>query len=468
MQYSIINYKNLERTKRVDAEFYNPFYLKTLKILKQSKARPLTEFCKVSDGNHMSVAEYFQKTPGIPYYRGQDINTDFFIENANPIYISEEAYNQGYMKRSYFKPGDVLLSIVGTVGSLSLVTNKIQRSTGSCKLAILRPINISPEYLSAFLMSHYGNFQIKRNTRGAVQTGLLLEDMDQIDIFMPSQKFQDLVSSTINKSIEKNRNSSAFYRQAEQILLSELNLIDWKSKHQLSFIDNFSSTQEAERIDAEYYQPKYEEIIEAVKNYEGGFGVFGKLINIKDKNFAPKDDEQYKYIELSNVSLNGEINGYTENLGKELPSRARRGVQKNDVIISSIEGSLESIALITENWTNALCSTGFFVVSSNRINPETLLVLLKTKVGQLQLKKGCRGTILTAIGKDELSKIVLPEIDPGIQKEILKKITEMYEAKSLSKTLLEIAKRGVEIAIEKDEPTAEKWIKEEIKIIENH
>jgi restriction endonuclease S subunit len=215
-------------------------------------------------------------------------------------------------------------------------------------------------------------------------------------------------------------------------------------------------------MDAEYFQPKYEEIIEAVKKYKGGYDELGNLVKINDKNFTPKDNEQYKYIELANISSNGEINGYTENFGNELPSRARRKVQKGDLVISTIEGSLESIALITEDWKNALCSTGFFVVNSNKLNPETLLVLLKTKVGQMQLKKGCKGTILTAIDKNELSKIVLPKIDSKTQEEIKAKITEMYEAKKLSKSLLEIAKRGVEMAIEKDEQEAGKWINGEI------
>ena len=71
-----------------------------------------------------------------------------------------------------------------------------------------------------------------------------------------------------------------------------------------------------------------------------------------------------------------------------------------------------------------------FVVNSNKLNPETLLVLLKTKVGQMQLKKGCKGAILTAIDKNELSKIVLPKIDSKTQEEIKAKITEMYEAKN--------------------------------------
>ena len=183
---------------------------------------------------------------------------------------------------------------------------------------------------------------------------------------------------------------------------------------------------------------------------------------MKDKNFNPKDNEQYKYIELANISSNGEINGYTENFGNELPSRAHRKISKDDLIVSTIEGSLGSIALITENWKNALCSTGFLVVNSDKINSETLLVFLKTKVGQLQLKKGCKGTILTAIGKDEFSKIVLPKLDFEVQKQIQEKISEMYATKSLSKSLLEIAKRGVEMAIEKDEETAEKWINDEI------
>ena len=185
-------------------------------------------------------------------------------------------------------------------------------------------------------------------------------------------------------------------------------------------------------------------------------------MKIKDKNFTPEANKKYKYIELSNISSNGEINGYTDNFGKELPSRSRRKVQKNDLIISSIEGSLESIALITENWENPLCSTGFFTIHSDKINSESLLILLKTEVGQLQLKKSCKGTILTAISKDELSKIVLPKIDTKIQSHIKEKIIKMYEARKLSKSLLEIAKQSVEMAIEKDEQEAGKWINSEI------
>jgi hypothetical protein len=54
------------------------------------------------------------------------------------------------------------------------------------------------------------------------------------------------------------------YSSAESLLLSELGLSDWKPQHKLSFIENYSKVKENDRYDAEYYQPKYEEIIQKI------------------------------------------------------------------------------------------------------------------------------------------------------------------------------------------------------------
>ena len=99
-------------------------------------------------------------------------------------------------------------------------------------------------------------------------------------------------------------------------------------------------------------------------------------MKLRDKNFNPKDEREYRYIELSNITSEGQITGYTEALGADLPSRARRLVLEGDVIISSIEGSLESVALISSKEDRALCSTRFHVAHSDVYNPETLLVLI--------------------------------------------------------------------------------------------
>jgi restriction endonuclease S subunit len=135
-------------------------------------------------------------------------------------------------------------------------------------------------------------------------------------------------------------------------------------------------------------------------------------------------------------------------------------VNSGDVIVSSIEGSLNSIALITEKYNNSLCSTGFFVLKSSKINSESLLVFLKSPFGQMQLKKGCSGTILTEISKDELKKIIIPNLPLTIQSLISSKIQTSFSNREKSSQLLEAAKKAVEIAIEENEESGLKYIKE--------
>ena len=63
-------------------------------------------------------------------------------------------------------------------------------------------------------------------------------------------------------SIKKR--SEQLYSLSQTLLLSELGLTDWQPQHRLTFVKNYSDTKHVERVDAEYYQPKYEEIDEVL------------------------------------------------------------------------------------------------------------------------------------------------------------------------------------------------------------
>lgn len=318
---------------------------------------------------------------------------------------------------------------------------------------------ITPEYLTAFLNTKYGVLDVKRRARVSInQSNVNAEELKRVEIPLFTSEFQSKVSKAFDTAFEMNKRSARSYQQSQDLLLTELGLNDWQPTHQLTFIKNYSDTLQAERIDAEYFQPKYDEIINAIKTYKGGWDTLASLVTLKNGNFTPNDAKTYQYIELANIAGNGEITDCTTDEGQNLPTRARRKVNTGDVIVSSIEGSLSSIALINDEYNNALCSTGFHIISSEVINSETLLVLLKSVAGQLQLKKGCSGTILTAINQDEFSKIVLPKISQAKQQEIQQKVTESFELRKQSKRLLENAKRAVEIAIEEDEHRAIEWL----------
>ena len=212
------------------------------------------------------------------------------------------------------------------------------------------------------------------------------------------------------------------------------------------------------RLDSEYYQPKYDDYLKKIFSYSNGYELLGECCNIKDKNYMPKDDEEYRYIELANVRNNAQISDCDVLFGKELPTRARRKVNTGDVIVSSIEGSLESCALITKEYNNSLCSTGFYVVNSEKINAESLLTVFKSSLMLNLMKKGCSGTILTNIAKEEFAKLPIPILKQGVQDEIASYIKQSMEYSKKAKKILEISTKSVEIAINKDEQTAQNFL----------
>ena len=83
---------------------------------------------------------------------------------------------------------------------------------------------------------------------------------------------------------------------------------------------------------SENFQPKYDELIDKIKSYPHGWDTLENLIKLRDKNFSPKDETKYTYIELANINNNGSISDTALKIGKNLPTRARRIVKTGDVI----------------------------------------------------------------------------------------------------------------------------------------
>ena len=465
MQYSIVNWKEQEPISlRLDAEYYQPIFLqaeKKLKLKDWDYLINLSESIKSFGAYSLcNQVKYIEK--GIPFLRCKDIK-DGRIDFSDVLYVSHDANR--LLWKSEVKPKTVLFTMSGTVGNSAIATEEIEYPINSNQdiAKIVTNERLNPYFFSIFLQSRYGEKQVSRLPVGSVQQHIFLWQLEKLIVPAFPAQFQNYIEDVFKLSLTYLRKSVDFYDQAQIMLLFELSLSNWQPKHRLHFVKNYSDTVKAERIDAEYFQPKYDEIVKAIKGYSGGWDTLRNLVKLKDKNFNPVDKTEYKYIELSNIAGNGEITDCMVEEGQGLPSRARRKVATGDVIVSSIEGSLSSIALIEKEYDQALCSTGFHVINSRSFNSETLLVLLKSMVGQLQLKKGCSGTILTAINKDEFNKLVLPKVDEAVQSQIQQKVTESFNLRKQSKHLLECAKQAVEIAIEQNENAAIKWLQEKTK-----
>ena len=317
---------------------------------------------------------------------------------------------------------------------------------------------ILPEYLTTFLNTEIGVKAIKARARQSVnQTNVNPEEVKEIEIPLLSMDFQKAIEKLFLMANQKRVHARDLYKRAVCMLHNHLDIQQkntYSSHSEKLLSESFVLSG---RFDAEYYDLKYDHIESQVV----GDNTVRNSCILYDSNYVPADNIEYKYIELANVDDAGGISDVEVLLGAKLPSRARRLVKAGQVVVSSIEGSLSSCALITSEYDNAICSTGFYVVNSNKYNSETLLLLFKSEAVQAMLKKRCSGTILTAISKDEFEKMPLPEVEDSVQKDIAAIIQESFSLRDDSKKLLNLAIKSVEMAIEKDEDIALAWLKGE-------
>ena len=439
---------------RINSEFFSKQFMQ-LKDGGKLAFLPLKQLAKIADGDHSKFPD--NQLAEVRYLQARDI-TNNFLEITSDVFVSKEYFSKN--KRSIITEETILLSIMGTVGDIAITPKNFQACMCNRALAIIRDIKtISPQFLFAFLITNQAANLIERLKNGGVQQRINLDVLGELEIPNFGNELQDKVTQLVLLAQETRQQTKQKYAQAEQTLLEAVGLANCKPSTQNTNIKTFAQSFGASgRLDAEYYQPKYEDYLKLIFDYKDGWARLSEVCELKDTNFNPIDDVSYQYIELSDIDKSGGITGCTNDIGANLPSRARRFVNAGDVVVSSIEGSLSSCALVSKDYDSALCSTGFYVIKSQAINAETLLVLMKSELMQNLLKQSCSGTILTALNKDEFSNLPIPKIDVTTQTKISQLVQQSFSLKAQSEHLLSVAKRAVEMAIEQDEAAAMHFI----------
>ncbi len=465
LEISEIKLSDLERTGRIDAEFYQKGNLFVEKILNKWDKIAFNKCFHVSDGNHMSISDSFCDE-GVPYYRGQDIYS-LFIENSNPICISKKAYSQRTMCRSYLKKGDVLMSIVGAIiGNSALVTSSRQ-STCSCKLAILRQNekDILPEAMLIFIKTKYGQNQIQKFKRGAAQTGLLLEDFDQLFIPKFSKKVQSICKAFVDEMKCLMDDAALIYKQAEELLLEILGVRDFELKSEMytikSFKNSFGSTG---RIDAEFYQSYYDEFEKKVKS--NGFVTASEICSLINYGTVPtspytEDGSGIPYIKGMNVK-NVEVQN--ENLDriintKDLPEKFY--TKAGDIIISQM-GTVADCGVVDEtqeDWLFASFTIRLRLKNLKAFNPYFVGLYIQKLAKRYYFQRYiAQASVRQNTDLPTVNNLFIPIVDIEMQNKIANKLKESKRKKEESKLLLNDVVRFVETAIEQGEEAALKGL----------
>ncbi len=263
---------------------------------------------------------------------------------------------------------------------------------------------------------------------GSIQQHIFIWQIKNILVFLASKNFQATITDLYIKSIKFLTDSERLYAQAEQLLLSELNLLNWKPKHQSSFVKNYSDTISSSRIDAEYYQPMYDEIIDRFNNY--------KYVNLNDicelighpsnPPYAKNEETNKTFIvtqkHLGRYFLNDDFwlkDDAIYTTKEFIKNNNQYLLRNNDILIYSVGAYIGKSNIYT---TNLQATIGSFLtivrLKENTINPYYLLLLLNTDLGIMMSKRYQRSLAQPYLYPYDIKKLTIPLIEKDIQNNI--------------------------------------------------
>jgi len=437
--WSIVKYSELGIDGRIDPEFYRPGYLTKRAKIEKANHVLIGDIAFVSDGIHMSPD--WVEEGGVPCYSAKHVKDNHFV-----LYefgrISEKQNKSN--KKTWLKEGDVLLTSVGTIGNCAVVRDyilpaNIDRHVGFIRLNEDSPI--SPYYLSTFLNSNLGRFQTLRLATGNVQLNLFIDKM--ITIAVPVSDQSEEIAIATEKAYDLFDVSRSLLAEAEGMLLDELGLSNLELPKAKWNVRNFSETRTEERIDAEYYLPRYYAIFDVLN--KKGCSRLNEIADVPIKRrFKAEKGEICNYVEISDIDVSNGSAEYTERPFEELPANAKLRFKGGELIISKVRPTRGAIAVLPSLGNKAVCSGAFTMAEIESPLREVVMVWLRSEYGKMLLERPCTGGQYPTITDNDVENVLIPNLSEPVAEQISAKVRESHSARAEAKRLLETAKRKVE------------------------
>ncbi len=115
-------------------------------------------------------------------------------------------------------------------------------------------------------------------------------------------------------------------------------------------------------------------------------------------------NKKFQYIDVSSVSNKSfKVKNTTLIQGNNASSRARKNIKMGDIIFATVRPTLRRIAIISEEFNDQVCSTGYVVLRVNKvIINRFLFYFILTKSFNKKMEKLQRGTSYPAVSDGDI------------------------------------------------------------------
>lgn len=317
---------------------------------------------------------------------------------------------------------------------------------------------ISPEYLVAFLNCKYGIWDIRRRSRQSInQTNVNPEEVKEIEIPLLGDGVQRLIKQCFDHGAEGIQKSKTLMATAESTLIKALALDNWTPPNPLSYVRSSGDAFTAGRFDAEYFHPAKTTAL----------SILDKVSDARVGDFFDSVRELWqpsksKGAAVRNHDLTDALEPFLDStkaptLVEEIRS-TKKLVQPGDLVVSRLRSYLREIAVVLPgDGTTTVVSTEYIVLrpkKSSALAIEALLIYLRSQLPQIVFKWSQDGSNHPRFDENELLNIPIPRTLISNQMNYVKAMQEMITQRQLAVSLLDAAKRAVEIAIEDSEAAA--------------
>jgi type I restriction enzyme S subunit len=188
--------------------------------------KKLSDIADVSSSKRIFRDEYISN--GVPFYRGKEVTQ---LSNGEAIstelFISDERYTEIRQKFGVPKIGDILITSVGTIGSVWLVDNDMSFYFKDGNVTWIKDYKttINGEFVYQWLQTKEAKEQIKSVTIGSTQQALTISALRGLNILIPDNKTVSKVCfqlEKINARRINNLNQIQTLTQMRDILLPKL------------------------------------------------------------------------------------------------------------------------------------------------------------------------------------------------------------------------------------------------------
>ncbi len=453
MVFSVIQKSQLEGAKRLDAEYYQPEYLRADEVVSTIRYSTLGDIAdKVFSGPFGSTltSDSYQ-TQGTPFIRIGDIS-DIFIEPKDLVYISPEEHKRIFS--THLKPRDIVLSKIGTVGRLSVISEDLGEVNISENNIGIRLSKLSPErraFLLFFLLSKYGQLQLLRRASGNVQPKLNVADVGEIKVPGVEDFALKKFSEFYERITKFRKKSESFYFQAERTLLEELDLAGEEFEDELTYVVSSNEVEEAERVDADYFQPKYEKLLSKLKTRNAKpLGSIVSMTKGTEPGSSAYCNKGKPFIRVSNLTKEGLDTNNQQYLSDDLYNDLKDKFEPQVGEVLLTKDATPGVAYVVKEPIGGIISGGILRLRVTKdIDPEYLALCLNSVVGKLQVTRSIVGSVISHWRPAQIEETLIPILPKPTQQKIADLVKKSHQARKEAKELFEEAKRKVEEMVEK-------------------